>query len=128
VFPPVEGLLRDTGFSNQGYHGFTAEHPVDHFPSEMWRVLVWHVIAPFEAHDGTTLVNNGQYLGVTSPGPKTGGRSVTLENKSETCFHSRWCPAKTNSRGLRGAPIWRALTPPNWWEELLALLQPPNRL
>jgi len=44
VFPPVEGLLRDTGFSNQGHHGFTAEHPVDHFPSEMWRVLAWHVV------------------------------------------------------------------------------------
>jgi hypothetical protein len=83
VFPPVEGLLRDTGFSNQGYHGFTAEHPVHHFPSEMWRVLAWHVIAPFEAHDGTTLVNNGQYLGVTSPGPKTRGRSVYF-SKSKT--------------------------------------------
>jgi hypothetical protein len=44
LFPPVEGLLRDTGFSNQGYHGFTAEHPVDHFPSEMWGVLVWNAV------------------------------------------------------------------------------------
>jgi len=76
VFPTVEGLLRDTGFSNQGYHGFTAEHPVDHFPSEMWRVLVWHVIAPFEAHHPTTLINNGQYLGVTSFGPKKWGHAI----------------------------------------------------
>ena len=41
----------------------------------MWGVVAWHVIAPFEAHHPTTLINNGQYLGVTSTGPKTGGRS-----------------------------------------------------
>ena len=45
--------------------------------------------APFGAHDGTTLINNGQYLGVTSTGPKTGGRSAGSELACE-----EWSAAK----------------------------------
>ena len=42
--------------------------------------------APFEAHPPTTLINNGQYLGVTSTGPKTGGRSIDSISSMERAW------------------------------------------
>ena len=48
--------------------------------------------APFEAHDGTTLINNGQYLGARSYGPKKWG-------------HARQTPPlPSNSNKLLGGP------------------------
>ena len=44
MFLPVEDLLRDPGLCNQGQHGFTAEHSVNHYLSELGWVVTWHAV------------------------------------------------------------------------------------